>query len=456
MWKEEQSLFFVEGRTKFVFCEAVMLTAFVGVIVSFLVGALIAWLTRDKSRLLHHAEQSHSSSSSTTPATTRTVFVEEEQEEEAEANNENHEVDSASHFPHQYGPYASSALSSSSSASSSVPRDFVAAPPTLSETLSSAPPSPRSSSRAVIWEPDDSRNSCNFCLALFSAVRRRHHCRACGLLVCNNCSRDRQRVPAVGLLPVRVCDACKISSIASKKGETVNMQSIRAFALHNNNSKAATTTLPASSGSRPTSRPASPAFILSTQEEATSHGNDNNNITSKDDDDELLQLSRALYNDLSQSFSSKDENVLSDAVQSPEKPVRRALFTDDALPSSNAPSEWVSVIPENFGVSERLKRAEALANAPNWQVVQERDGITVLRLSTTPVDAFCVRTILLGNAKSIAEKLLSLELRLKWDEDLDPSGCAELMKWGNVGSLQRHLSKQVRMMPKVFSFVICC
>ena len=37
----------------------------------------------------------------------------------------------------------------------------------------------------------------------------RHHCRACGRVVCDGCSRERQALPRFGIIePVRCCDAC--------------------------------------------------------------------------------------------------------------------------------------------------------------------------------------------------------------------------------------------------------
>lgn len=39
--------------------------------------------------------------------------------------------------------------------------------------------------------------------------RTRHHCRGCGMAVCNNCSQGRRTVPERGwTTDVRVCDSC--------------------------------------------------------------------------------------------------------------------------------------------------------------------------------------------------------------------------------------------------------
>jgi hypothetical protein len=64
------------------------------------------------------------------------------------------------------------------------------------------------------WRPDESSDSCNGCGKDFSLlIRRRHHCRACGELVCAECSPHLDRLPDLGYdCPVRVCSDCKSSS----------------------------------------------------------------------------------------------------------------------------------------------------------------------------------------------------------------------------------------------------
>jgi FYVE zinc finger len=58
------------------------------------------------------------------------------------------------------------------------------------------------------WIPDEEANACNLCHSEFSAIFRRHHCRACGKLVCGNCSAHRLELrPGVR---ERVCDNCEV------------------------------------------------------------------------------------------------------------------------------------------------------------------------------------------------------------------------------------------------------
>eukprot|EP01062_Namystynia_karyoxenos_P010863 TRINITY_DN13876_c0_g1_i3.p1 TRINITY_DN13876_c0_g1~~TRINITY_DN13876_c0_g1_i3.p1 ORF type:complete len:1078 (+),score=252.00 TRINITY_DN13876_c0_g1_i3:83-3235(+) len=60
---------------------------------------------------------------------------------------------------------------------------------------------------AVPWEPDEKRSDCAACKAPFSALRRRHHCRRCGRLVCADCSGSRAEAPGFES-EQRVCSDC--------------------------------------------------------------------------------------------------------------------------------------------------------------------------------------------------------------------------------------------------------
>ena len=67
----------------------------------------------------------------------------------------------------------------------------------------SSPPPP-----AREWEPDEGSSECRSCHATFNFLRRRHHCRKCGLLFCHDCSLRRAAVPPQHLTAVRVCEKC--------------------------------------------------------------------------------------------------------------------------------------------------------------------------------------------------------------------------------------------------------
>jgi serine/threonine protein kinase len=64
------------------------------------------------------------------------------------------------------------------------------------------------------WVKDSEASVCRLCEEPFSWLcLRRHHCRACGQVVCNSCSSNQRIVSRVDPYnKVRVCDLCRISS----------------------------------------------------------------------------------------------------------------------------------------------------------------------------------------------------------------------------------------------------
>jgi hypothetical protein len=59
------------------------------------------------------------------------------------------------------------------------------------------------------WQPDEDADSCNLCGEKFSFLRRRHHCRRCGLLFCSTCCVQKLQLPEMGYAEaVLVCNAC--------------------------------------------------------------------------------------------------------------------------------------------------------------------------------------------------------------------------------------------------------
>ena len=63
---------------------------------------------------------------------------------------------------------------------------------------------------AAPWVADHAEFNCLICEDPFSALNRRHHCRLCGLLVCQKCSGSKGDLSgALGLgSSERVCDSC--------------------------------------------------------------------------------------------------------------------------------------------------------------------------------------------------------------------------------------------------------
>ncbi|KAJ1369722.1 hypothetical protein KIN20_031265 [Parelaphostrongylus tenuis] len=66
----------------------------------------------------------------------------------------------------------------------------------------------------VRWVPDEDCEQCTACSAPFTVVRRRHHCRNCGRIFCNKCSRNSICIPELGYdRRVRVCNLCFLHKI---------------------------------------------------------------------------------------------------------------------------------------------------------------------------------------------------------------------------------------------------
>ncbi|KAF0687749.1 Aste57867_20533 [Aphanomyces stellatus] len=60
------------------------------------------------------------------------------------------------------------------------------------------------------WVPDQDRDACVRCMSSFNVVRRKHHCRLCGEIICGSCSR---LVSLRTHIRIRVCCACVCNSL---------------------------------------------------------------------------------------------------------------------------------------------------------------------------------------------------------------------------------------------------
>ncbi|CAG5115912.1 unnamed protein product, partial [Candidula unifasciata] len=80
---------------------------------------------------------------------------------------------------------------------------------------------------APVWVQDDAATMCMLCMLPFNMVRRRHHCRACGKLICKTCCKKAPLEYMKGKID-RVCTACynvivnkqKMSASDSSTGES--------------------------------------------------------------------------------------------------------------------------------------------------------------------------------------------------------------------------------------------
>ncbi|XP_032444370.1 pleckstrin homology domain-containing family F member 2-like [Xiphophorus hellerii] len=62
---------------------------------------------------------------------------------------------------------------------------------------------------AINWIPDCAAEKCMRCLTTFTTTNRRHHCRKCGFVVCNACSKGRALIQHINPnKPLRICKVC--------------------------------------------------------------------------------------------------------------------------------------------------------------------------------------------------------------------------------------------------------
>ena len=61
---------------------------------------------------------------------------------------------------------------------------------------------------APVWIPDRRVTMCQNCTVEFTLVVRRHHCRACGKVVCSTCSANKAPLRYREFEQGRVCDHC--------------------------------------------------------------------------------------------------------------------------------------------------------------------------------------------------------------------------------------------------------
>ncbi|KAL8604486.1 hypothetical protein ACOMHN_015770 [Nucella lapillus] len=72
------------------------------------------------------------------------------------------------------------------------------------------------------WVSDADVNSCRACNAKFSQLRRKHHCRQCGLIFCNKCCKEKVPLPQLSCEePERVCEQCRpVAELVTKSRST--------------------------------------------------------------------------------------------------------------------------------------------------------------------------------------------------------------------------------------------
>ena len=61
---------------------------------------------------------------------------------------------------------------------------------------------------APFWIPDEEAPNCQECGIKFTVIRRRHHCRGCGRVLCSPCCHFKAPLPYMDFKEARVCNTC--------------------------------------------------------------------------------------------------------------------------------------------------------------------------------------------------------------------------------------------------------
>ncbi|XP_054633470.1 FYVE, RhoGEF and PH domain-containing protein 6-like [Dunckerocampus dactyliophorus] len=77
-------------------------------------------------------------------------------------------------------------------------------------------------SKAPIWIPDPRTTMCMICTCEFTLTWRRHHCRACGKVVCQSCSSNKHCLVYLKNQLARVCDQCYLTLREQKSEEALS------------------------------------------------------------------------------------------------------------------------------------------------------------------------------------------------------------------------------------------
>lgn len=90
-----------------------------------------------------------------------------------------------------------------------------------------APHSPVKRFMPENWEEDEYTLQCNNCNQKFSFITRKHHCRNCGSIFCDDCTKNRISIPEKNYLEnVRVCDRCYFSLSILRNADRPSFESV--------------------------------------------------------------------------------------------------------------------------------------------------------------------------------------------------------------------------------------
>ncbi|KAH9506660.1 Zinc finger FYVE domain-containing protein 9 [Dermatophagoides farinae] len=72
------------------------------------------------------------------------------------------------------------------------------------------------------WIPDEDAQNCLHCDVRFTLIKRRHHCRSCGKVLCSQCCNFKARLPYLDYKEARVCQLCYAILMKIEEIERIN------------------------------------------------------------------------------------------------------------------------------------------------------------------------------------------------------------------------------------------
>ncbi|OTF70583.1 DUF340, FYVE, and SARA domain-containing protein [Euroglyphus maynei] len=72
------------------------------------------------------------------------------------------------------------------------------------------------------WIPDEDAQNCLHCDVRFTLIKRRHHCRSCGKVLCSQCCNFKARLPYLDDKEARVCQLCYAILMKIEEIERIN------------------------------------------------------------------------------------------------------------------------------------------------------------------------------------------------------------------------------------------
>ena len=85
--------------------------------------------------------------------------------------------------------------------------------------------------KAPAWVRDEEVSMCMLCDVMFTKFRRRHHCRACGRVVCGHCSSFKAALEYKNGKLEKVCEVCHRILVAGSSEDTVKEASTKANSI---------------------------------------------------------------------------------------------------------------------------------------------------------------------------------------------------------------------------------